>query len=38
MLADGLEFTCEEEVAATYRIILWVARQVSEQLILGLGL
>ena len=32
MLADGSEFTCEEEVAATYRIISQDAKQVSEQL------
>ena len=32
MLADGSEFTCEEEVAATYGIILQDAKQVSEWL------
>ena len=36
-LADGSEFTCEEEVAATYGTIFYYTKQVSEWLILGLG-
>ena len=32
MLADGLEFTCEAEVAAPYGIISQDAKQISKQL------
>ena len=32
MLADGSEFTCEEEITATYGIILQDAKQVIERL------